>query len=72
MNIFKESTQFKNWILKSQNDLDTAQIQKYERGLKILANLNNDLQAQQAHDQSNKEKQVPQKVGVNLKSKNHF
>jgi hypothetical protein len=78
MNGFKESTQYKNWLFKSKQELDKAQISKFERGLKILAELNRDLHgAEYSHMKDNKEiKNVsqaqsqshPTKVSVNLKS----
>ncbi len=46
MNFFKGSTQFKNWMYNNKNELDRLQVSKFERGLKILAELNRDLQSQ--------------------------
>lgn len=73
MNIYKESTQYKNWLFKSKQELDHLQVAKFERGLKILAELNRDLMAQEHLNQSqNRELGInrppPQKVYVNLKS----
>jgi hypothetical protein len=79
MSVFKQSTQYKHWIFKKP-DLDLMQVQKFERGLKILADLNRDIN-QQIHtsgvghaassnvtgDPSANKPQT--KVMVNLKSK---
>lgn len=45
MSVFKQSTQFKHWIFKNP-DIDLMQVQKFERGLKILADLNRDINQQ--------------------------
>jgi hypothetical protein len=60
MNFFKESTQYKNWFFNSKQELEKSLVSKFERGLRILAELNRDLLTQE-HPQS--------KVSVNLKSK---
>ena len=71
MNIYQNSTQNKNWIFKKP-DLDLMQVSKFERGLKILAELNRDLN-KQIHSVENKEgineNKPTIKVLVNLKSK---
>lgn len=72
MNIFKDSTQYKNWFFKSQSDIDHAQFQKFEKGLSILAKLSNDLQSQEhtsAKVDNSLQTNRPQHTRVNLKSK---
>lgn len=78
MNIYKESTQFKNWIFNKQ-EIDKLQVSKFEKGLKILTELQSDIQ--QIHPQNNQKiisdikapidipKQQPTKVMISLKSK---
>lgn len=74
MNIYRESTQNKNWIF-SKPDLDLNQVSKFERGLKILAELSRDTtqqfiqQIKDEKDQNKDNKDRQQiKVHVNLKS----
>ncbi len=77
MSIFKESTQYKKWIFKKP-ELDLNQVSKFERGLRILAELNRDIN-QQLHsaptgnlpvNQDSSLNKQQSKVVVNLKSKN--
>lgn len=67
MNIFKQSTQFKNWSFTPEQ-LDTMQIKKFERGLAIIAELNKNIH----QDNSNNQKTPHQKISVNIKSKNCY
>jgi hypothetical protein len=74
MNIFKQSSQYRNWLFHGQDNLDKQQLTKFERGLKIIAELNKDLQGLEIihhHDiKDNKDsnKGTQQKISVNLKS----
>ena len=72
--MFKQSTQYKNWQFEKQDQLDKLQITKFERGLKIISELNKDLlptdinasQSEMIKDL----KQSQHKISVNMKSKN--
>jgi hypothetical protein len=69
--MFKQSTHFKNWLFEKQEHLDKLQITKFERGLKIISELNKDLHpsevvSSQIDIKDNKQSQ--QKISVNLKS----
>jgi len=72
--MFKQSTQFKYWLFEKQDQLEKLQITKFERGLKIIAELNKDLQPPEvASNQSELSKDPKmqisqQKISVNLKS----
>jgi hypothetical protein len=72
--MFKQSTQNKNWLFEKQEQLDKLQITKFERGLKIIAELNKDLQppevtSSQPEVGKDSKMQIPQqKISVNLKS----
>lgn len=69
--MFKQSTQNKNWLFDKQDQLDKLQITKFERGLKIIADLNKDLHPPEiiATNLDGKDpKQAQQKISVNLKS----
>ena len=72
--MFKQSTQYKNWQFEKQDQLDKLQITKFERGLKIIADLNKDLQPTEisvSQLETNKDpKQSQQKISVNMKSTN--
>jgi hypothetical protein len=72
--MFKQSTQFKYWLFEKQDQLDKLQITKFERGLKIIAELNKDLQPPEVASNQPELSKDPkmqisqQKISVNLKS----
>jgi hypothetical protein len=72
--MFKQSTQYKSWQFEKQDQLDKLQITKFERGLKIISELNKDFQPTEVNaSQSEMIKDVKQsqhKISVNMKSKN--
>lgn len=68
MSNYKQSTQSKNWIF-SQDQINTMQIKKFERGLAIIADLNKSIEQELAVQGGQPTGKNQQKISLNIKSK---